>query len=387
MPYYKVEGKKKDGLQKYNVRINYISDMGKAKQLTRTAYGLEEAKGLEEKLRQGLKEKGTPSLKKMTFQQLYDECAETKQFEVREGSLDGYKKDMELYILPTFKDVRIDKIDAKMVRDWKVLIEQKKPLKGENERLAFSTKKKIYASLSATLNYAARMDYIGSNPLTKVGNFKDDSTVKKEMDYYTPEQFKLFIETAKKEAEKKQEKNKNLSEWDYYVFFNIAFYTGLRKGEIHALKWSDLTDTHLSVKRSINQRNGKVRETLPKNKSSIRTLQMPLPLIKILNEHKERQKQLKGFSDNFRVCGGERPLRDTPIYERRVKYATLSGLKVIRTHDFRHSHVSLLANERINIQEIARRLGHSRIEMTWNTYSHLYPREEERAVDVLNRLG
>ncbi|MGI5899954.1 MAG: tyrosine-type recombinase/integrase [Christensenellales bacterium] len=50
-----------------------------------------------------------------------------------------------------------------------------------------------------------------------------------------------------------------------------------------------------------------------------------------------------------------------------------------------HSHASLLANEGINIQEIARRLGHSNIEITWNTYSHLYPREEERAVKVLEK--
>jgi len=46
----------------------------------------------------------------------------------------------------------------------------------------------------------------------------------------------------------------------------------------------------------------------------------------------------------------------------------------------------LLANEGINIQEIARRLGHAKIEITWNTYSHLYPREEERAVNVLNKI-
>lgn len=40
----------------------------------------------------------------------------------------------------------------------------------------------------------------------------------------------------------------------------------------------------------------------------------------------------------------------------------------------------------INIQEVARRLGHSNIEMTWNTYSHLYPKEEERALEVLNQI-
>ena len=51
-----------------------------------------------------------------------------------------------------------------------------------------------------------------------------------------------------------------------------------------------------------------------------------------------------------------------------------------------HSHASLLANEGINIQEIARRLGHSDIKMTWNTYSHLYPREEERAIIILDKI-
>ena len=61
-------------------------------------------------------------------------------------------------------------------------------------------------------------------------------------------------------------------------------------------------------------------------------------------------------------------------------------MKTIRIHDFRHTHASLLANEGINIQEIARRLGHSKIEITWNIYSHLYPREEERAVAVLDSI-
>ena len=62
-------------------------------------------------------------------------------------------------------------------------------------------------------------------------------------------------------------------------------------------------------------------------------------------------------------------------------------MDVISIHSYRHSHASLLANEGINIQEIARRLGHARVEMTWNTYSHLYPREEERAVEILNRIA
>jgi integrase len=238
------------------------------------------------------------------------------------------------------------------------------------------------------LNYAIRMEYLEKNPLTKLGNFKDSFSAKQDVSYYTPTEFQQFIETSRKKAVEKQEKHRNLSEWDYYVFFNIAFYTGLRKGEIHALKWSDIDDSYLSVKRSIAQKlHGEDRETPPKNKSSIRTIQMPLPLIKVLEEHKERQKQVSGFSEDKRICGFSRSLRDSTVQKRNELFARESGLKRIRIHDFRHSHVSVLANEGINIQEIARRLGHSQIEMTWNTYSHLYPREEEKAVDVLNKIG
>lgn len=64
----------------------------------------------------------------------------------------------------------------------------------------------------------------------------------------------------------------------------------------------------------------------------------------------------------------------------------MAGLKKIRIHDFRHSHASFLANNGINIQEIARKLGHSKVDITWNTYSHLYPKEEERAITVLNSI-
>lgn len=143
----------------------------------------------------------------------------------------------------------------------------------------------------------------------------------------------------------------------------------------------------MSVKRSIAQKlKGDDRETAPKNKSSIRTLQIPAPLLRILDEHKARWETIPGFTETYKVCGGVRPLRDTTIQLHNKKFADMAGVKKIRIHDFRHSHASLLANAGINIQEVARRLGHSRIEMTWNTYSHLYPKEEERAIKVLDEI-
>ena len=56
------------------------------------------------------------------------------------------------------------------------------------------------------------------------------------------------------------------------------------------------------------------------------------------------------------------------------------------TIHYGHNHASVLINTGINIKEIARRLGHSKVEQTWNTYSHLYPQEEQRALNILNNL-
>lgn len=222
----------------------------------------------------------------------------------------------------------------------------------------------------------------------KYGNFKDPLDTKKEMDFYTPAEFKKYIEIAKQQALKKQKEENNLYEWNFYVFFNIAYYTGLRKGEIHALRWNDINNNYLSVKHSITQKLTKQEdvETPPKNKSSIRTLQIPLPLMKILKEHEKRQKQSFNDKEDNRILGNERCLRDTTIQKRNILYSSLAGVKTIRIHDFRHSHASLLANMGINIQEVARRLGHSKVEITWNIYSHLYPKEEEKAIAILNAV-
>lgn len=371
MPIYKMDGKK-DGKQQYRVRINYTDKNGKPKQIDRVAYGSAEAKELERKLNKELKEQ-TP-ITSMTVQQLFDEYISVKKHEVRETTLKQTKRVLNTHVLPYLKNVKINKLNNVNLQKWKNEVSE--------QDLSILTRQNIYGEFRALLNYAVRMEYIPKNCLLNIGNFKEAYFEMKhdKLNYYTADQFKKFISAAKENTE-------TLTDWGYYVFFNIAFYTGMRKGEINALKWSDIDGDIIHVRRSIAQKvKGPDIETPPKNKSSYRDLQMPVPLINILNEHKERQKQTNGFTDDFRVCGGIQCLRDTSISNKNIQFADKAGLPHIRIHDFRHSHASLLANEGINIQEIARRLGHSKIETTWDTYSHLYPREEERAVNILNKI-
>lgn len=375
MPINKID-KKKNGLQGYRVRVNYTDASGKARQIERTAYGLAEANALEQSLISEYKEKRTAS-SRLTVRELFEQYEEYHSHETRRTSHDSAMKNLRLRVLPTMSDYRLDRLTQPVLAKWKNDL-------AADEKISITTKRNAYKVFTAMLNYAVKMEYLAKNPLASLGNFKAPETIEKPADtlhYYTPEEFCKYIAQAR-------EKAVTVIDWGYYVFFSIAFYTGARKGEINALKWSDIDGNILHIRRSIAQKlKGGDVETPPKNKSSYRDLQIPEPLMKILAEHKQRQKDAaRNFSENYRICGGEQPLRDTSIENHNKMFSTAAGLPHIRIHDFRHTHASLLVNEGINIQEIARRLGHSDVQMTWNTYSHLYPREEERAVEILNRI-
>lgn len=363
----------KDGKQKYRVRINYADNYGKPRQIDRVAYGRLEANALEIQLTQELK-KSLPAAR-MTVGELYRKYIDAVAHEIRKTSLNKNRVTLSEHVLPYFEDTPLDKLTAPVLQDWKLEIEKK--------GLKIRTKQNIYSTFRALLNWGVKLDYLPTNILLKVGNFKSSDISVSKPEFYTAEEYLAFSNAAKEYSQN----SPHACDFDFYVFFAIAFYCGLRKGEIHALKWSDIENDRMHITRSISQKlKGKDTETPPKNKASIRTLQIPKPLLDILDIQKERQKNIKGFSEDFRICGGTRSLRDTSIENMNKKFATLAGIKKIRIHDFRHSHVSLLANNGINIQEIARRLGHSDIKMTWNTYSHLYPREEERAIEILDKI-
>lgn len=377
MPIYKMSGKK-NGLQRYKVRINYTDYNGAYKMVERVTYGMAEAQDLLSVMQTQYSKSSGVTNKRITLDELYNEYQDLKKHEIRVSSLNTQDKTYRLRISAYIGKIKIFSITTKTIQEWKNEL--------NNLDLSTVTKQKAYTLLNAIMNYALKMEYIEKNPVSKLDNFKQPEFVhvQEKLRFYTPEQFLCFINYA-------VENRHTYIDYGCYVFFNIAYFTGMRKGEINALKWTDISNSTIHVRRSIAQKvktdSGEDIETPPKNKSSYRDIQMPLKLIEILKEHKKLQKQLfKNFSEDYRICGGERCLRDTTIEKYNTNIAIAVGLPHIRVHDFRHSHASLLANNGINIQEIARRLGHANISMTWNTYSHLYPREEERALEILNKI-
>lgn len=372
MPIYKTSKKNKDGLTQYRVTYNYTDEFGKYRQKAKLVYGLTEAKFIEAQLMAKTNLEPSQSL---TVKKLYESYIAAKQNDVRETSLNKSKAILERYVIPYFEKTKLSKLTAPLIQEWK----------NETSKLDIKiiTKKNIYKEFNTMLNYAIKMQYMDSNPLKIVGNFKDPYDFNKpeeKIQYYTVQEYKQFISALELNSTK---------DWAYYTFFSIAFYTGMRKGEINALRWCDIDGNILAINRSVAQKiKGKENVfTPPKNASSQRKLQIPRPLMDILQkQQKIQEKEYKNWSDNMLVCGGENPLRDTSISNKNIELSQKAGLRTIRIHDFRHTHATLLINEGINAQEIARRLGHSDATITLKVYAHLYPREEERAVKILDSI-
>lgn len=373
MPIY-ATGKKKDGKNQYRVTVSHTDAYGKHKQHERIVYGKAEAQQAEAQLKAQLTTASAP--KRMTVGQLYEEYMEQKRQEVRATTYDKTRRNLEYAVLPTFADAPLEKLNAQMMQKWK------NDIGGRD--LKIRSKQNYYKDFSTLINYAVQREYIPRNPLALVGNFRTtEFEAPEEMQYYTPEEYRLYSAAALDVAKGSDA----FADWAYYVFFSIAFYTGMRKGEINSLKWENIEGDTIKVRTTVSQKvKGDYIETRPKTISSLRDIKMPAPLLAIVSEHRARQASDSRFSESYYVCGGTKCLPDSTIEKRNQRYGKLAGVKHIRIHDFRHTHASLLINEGINVMEISRRLGHKDIKETLDTYAHLYPREEDKAVAILNRI-
>lgn len=102
--------------------------------------------------------------------------------------------------------------------------------------------------------------------------------------------------------------------------------------------------------------------------------------------YEQDKKEYYGFNDYFFIVSVAKPIADSNIYLRRTKLATLAGLKVIKIHDFRHSCASLLINNSDNVTLVAKYLGHTKIEETLNTYSHMFSTVLNSVISVIDSL-
>lgn len=260
------------------------------------------------------------------------------------STLYNYRSMLDSSLIPYFQDMPLARITSSEVQKY---------LK---HKLATGVKSvtatKSLTLLKGMLTQAVEWDYLKINPAASVKPPRQESTEVEPLDI---EQIKDFL---------------GVLDGQWHAFFFTLIFTGMRLGEVRALKWSDIDwDNHsIRVQRSIWR--GEFQT--PKTKKSIRNIGMSPKLAKVLLEH---QKKCPSSHYDLVFCSesGE-VLDDSNIRKRVFKPALkLAGLGDKRIHDLRHTYASLLIHQGENIQYVKEQLGHESITTTVDRYSHLMP--------------
>jgi integrase len=244
----------------------------------------------------------------------------------------------------------------------------------------------IHACGRMLFQYALEFGIIKQNPTEKVRLPKRQQTIEEleeddeEKDFFEKDELAAFLKLAEKEG----------LEMDILVFYVLA-YTGLRIGELLALKWSDFNETQktLRVTKTLYNPNNNIQEyTLltPKTRLSTRTIDIDDMVVNMLKKHKVKQKEVKlrvgrNYHDEgfiFARENGYPQLRK--VIETRLKrlLKKMGTEKNITPHSFRHTHASLQFEAEASIKEVMKRLGHNDIETTMKIYAHVTKGMQEK---------
>ena len=178
----------------------------------------------------------------------------------------------------------------------------------------------------------------------------------------------------------------------HYITFLLAIYTGMRRGEILGLKWSDIDFEKkiIRVERTLIHIPGNGYQfSSPKTFKSKRQVHIPDQILDDLVFHKEQQEQWKEifgqkYQDNNLVVCTEKGTIQDPRNVLRVLKRLCETAKVtkIRFHDIRHTHASILIAENVDIVKVANRLGHSKAKTTLDYYAHLIPNDQDEVANI-----
>lgn len=179
------------------------------------------------------------------------------------------------------------------------------------------------------------------------------------------------------------------------VLFTTAIVTGMRRGELLALRWSevDFERGRLVVLRSVDFMAGHgYVEGKPKTAAGKRTIDLPAFLVEILRRHRARQEELRARAEHWEdrnlvfpnLSGGY--LHPNHMGEAFRKLLQDAGLPPMHFHDLRHSAATILLSQGVNVKVVSELLGHSDIAITLRVYGHLLPSMQGDAVDAWEGL-
>ena len=305
------------------------------------------------------------------FKDFLEEWLEIKKSTVKEKTWSLYESTIRIHISPSLGNLRLKDLDPKHIQGLYLT----KVKNGTGTRII----NVIHSIINNSLNKAVKLGRIQNNPARVVSPPKYTSP---EMDFYTEHEITQLLLAVKGTS--------------IDALIHLALTTGLRQSEILGLKWSDVDwdRNTISIRRQLRRKHKKPNYfSSLKTKSGIRTISVGINTMQKIREHYQIQKEKRDrdrqeWEDNgllFPTSVGT-PMGQDNLYRRFKAIIRSSGLRDIRFHDLRHTAASLMLNHGISPLIVAKRLGHSKVSITLDTYGHLLPGMQQESADFIDNL-
>ena len=293
---------------------------------------------------------------------------------IRESTMDSYKTMTKHYIKPYLGDEKIGSIttaDIQQLYNWLRENGRVNEHYEKGNALSDSMIRSIHMMLHQAMDAAVRERLIVKNPTEGTVIPKNNYPPKQIL---TEEQLEKFLEVAKTDPV-----------WS--DFFYTELTTGMRLGEILALRWTDLNFTtgELRITKSATFIKAELVITEPKTKSSIRSIILPPSLLKVLAEYKKTVNSRWMFPSPVKE---DAPI--VPSYARRRMQQTLerAGCKVVRFHDLRHTFATMALEHGMDVKTLSTIIGHVSSATTLDIYSHVTDTmQKQAAVKIDHQIG
>lgn len=241
---------------------------------------------------------------------------------------------------------------------------------GEFSPVGISTLHRIHATLMSALNSAVRRGLIPTNPAALV---ELPRPPRREMAVWTTQQARTFLEGSQ--------------DHPWHLLYRLLLICGVRRGEVIGLRYTDITadGDALLILRQVTRLSGTSLVGEPKSLRGVRTVHLDTQTLALLQHHRSQDPNPDGFV--FHTPDGE-PLDPATVSRQFLILTRDLGLPRIRLHDLRHTSASLGLEAGEPITQVSRRLGHSTIAITADTYTHVSTEAAQQAADTLAaRIG
>ena len=299
----------------------------------------------------------------MTFARFVEIYTTDLKTRVKENTWHTKEHIIRTKILPYFGKRKMNEIQSKDIIAWQNEMMNARDKRGKPYSPVYL--KTLHSQLSSIFNHAVRYYDLQDNPVAKVKNMGKGQT--REMLFWTPEEYRKFsFEIMDKPM-------------SYYAF-EMLYWCGIREGELLALTPADFNFERktVSITKSYQRLDGRDIITDPKTPKSVREIAMPDFLVE---EMKDYMKQIYGLEKDDRLF----PVTKYYLKHEMARGAAAAGVKRIRIHDLRHSHISLLIDMGYTPLAIADRVGHESITITYK-YAHLFPSTQTEMANKLDDL-